>query len=94
MLKQEQALRRQVVEIISTEELVPKEHLLRKIDAAVDFTRLYDVVGDLYCPDNGRPRVDPVVLFKIVLIQHLFGMPSLRRTVAEIQVNIACRWFL
>lgn len=94
MLKQEQALRRQVVEIISTEELVPKEHLLRKIDAAVDFTRLYDIVGDLYCPDNGRPRVDPVVLFKIVLIQHLFGMPSLRRTAAEIQVNIACRWFL
>ena len=94
MLKQEQALRRQVVEIISMEELVPKEHLLRKIDAAVDFTRLYDIVGDLYCPDNGRPRVDPVVLFKIVLIQHLFGMPSLRRTVAEIQVNIACRWFL
>lgn len=94
MLKQEQELRRQVVEIISTEELVPKEHLLRKIDAAVDFTRLYDIVGDLYCPDNGRPSVDPVVLFKIVLIQHLFGIPSLRRTVSEIQVNIAYRWFL
>lgn len=94
MLKQGQELRRQAVEITSTEDLVPREHLLRKIDAAVDFTQLYDMVKDLYCPDNGRPSIDPVVLFKIVLIQHLFGIPSLRRTVAEIQVNIAYRWFL
>ena len=35
---------------------------------------------DLYCEDNGRPSVDPVVLFKIVLIRHLYGIPSLRRT--------------
>ena len=94
MLKQEQELRRQVVEIISTEELVPREHLLRKIDAAVDFARVYEMVEGLYCLDNGRPSIDPVVLFKIVMIQHLFGIPSLRRTVAEIQVNLAYRWFL
>lgn len=94
MLKQEQELRRQVVEIISMEDLIPKEHLLRKIDAAVDFTRLYAMVGSLYCADNGRPSVDPVVLFKIVMIQHLYGIPSLRRTVAEVEVNIAYRWFL
>ena len=94
MLKQEQELRRQVVEIISTEELVPREHLLRKIDAAVDFARVYEMVEGLYCLDNGRPSIDPVVLFKIVMIQHLFGIPSLRRTVAGIQVNLAYRWFL
>lgn len=94
MLRQEQEQRRQVVEIISIEDLVPKGHLLRKIDAAVDFTRLYDLVGNLYCPDNGRPSIDPVVLFKVVMIQHLFGIPSLRRTVSEIEVNVAYRWFL
>lgn len=49
---------------------------------------------DLYCPDNGRPSVDPVVLFKMVLIQHLYGIRSLRQTVKEIELNIGYRWFL
>lgn len=40
------------------------------------------------------PSVDPVVLFKMVLIQHLYGVPSLRRTADEISTNICCRWFL
>ncbi len=47
-----------------------------------------------YCHDNGRPGTDPVVLIKMVLIQHLFGIPSLRQTYGEIQVNLAYRWFL
>lgn len=63
---------RDVVEIVGIDSLVPKEHLLRKIDKAVDFNRLYEMVEPLYCEDNGRPSVDPVVLFKMVLIQHLY----------------------
>ena len=64
---------RDLVEFVVIDQLVPKEHLLRKIDAAVDFTRLYEMVEPLYCEDNGRPSIDPVVLFKMVLIQHLYG---------------------
>lgn len=93
MLERER-LRRDVVEFINTDERVPQEHLLRKIDGAVDFCHIYDYVKDLYSADNGRPGVDPVVLFKIVLIQHLYGIPSLRRTMQEIDMNIAYRWFL
>ncbi len=80
--------------MICIEELVPEDHLLRKIDAAIDFTHIYELVGDLYCPDNGRPSIDPVVLFKMVLIQHLFGIPSLRKTAEEVRMNVAYRWFL
>ena len=85
---------REAVEIISLEMLVPSEHLLRKIDAAVDFTQIYEFVNELYCKDNGRPSVDPVVLFKIVMIQHIYGIPSLRRTLEEVNMNIAYRWFI
>ena len=67
---------------------------MRKIDEAVDFNRLYEMVEPLYSEDNGRPSVDPVVLFKMVLIQHLYGLPSLRRTADEISANICYRWFL
>lgn len=86
--------KREQVEIFSIEEFVPADHLLRKIDSAVDFTHIYDIVEDLYCSDNGRPSIDPVVIFKMVLIQHLYGIPSLRRTVEEIKMNVAYRWFL
>ena len=71
---------RNVIEMVEIDSLVPEGHLLRKIDKAVDFNRLYEMVEPLYCEDNGRPSVDPVVLFKMVLIQHLYGLPSLRRT--------------
>lgn len=85
---------RDQVEFVVIDQLVPAEHLLRKIDAAVDFDRIYEMVDILYSEDNGRPSVDPVVLFKMVLIQHLYGLPSLRRTADEISANICYRWFL
>lgn len=40
------------------------------------------------CLLGGRPSADPVVLFKIALIQHLYGMPPLRRALAEISMNM------
>ena len=93
MLKRETE-QRQAIEMLCVDMLVPPDHLLRKIDAAVDFTRIYDLVEDLYCEDNGRPSCDPVVLFKLVLIQHLFGIRSLRQTLRNAEVNVAYRWFL
>ena len=91
---QKETLKRQVIELLCTDMLVPPEHLLRRIDAALDFTHIYDLVEDLYCEDNGRPSCDPVVLFKLVLIQHLFGIRSLRQTLRDVEVNVAYRWFL
>ena len=61
---------RQAIEMVCTDMLVPQDHLLRKIDKAVDFSRIYEFVEGCYCEDNGRPSIDPVVLFKLVMIQH------------------------
>ena len=70
MLNREQKERRQS-EIICIDDLVPKNHLLRKIDEAVDFTKIYDIVGKLYSANQGRPSTDPVVLFKAAIIQNI-----------------------
>lgn len=80
-------------EYITLDDLVPRDHLVRKIENAIDFSFIYDKVKDLYSP-LGAPSIDPIVLIKIVLIQYLFGIPSMRQTIREIQVNIAYRWFL
>ena len=85
--------RREAV-ITDIEGLVPKEHLLGKIEKVMDYDWLYERLDPYYCHDNGRPGTDPVVLIKMVLIQHLFGIPSLRQTYREIEVNMAYRWFL
>ena len=80
--------------IVDIDTLVPKDHLLRKIEKIMDYDWLYERLEPYYCHDNGRPGIDPVVLIKMVLIQHLFGIPSLRQTYRDIQVNVAYRWFL
>ncbi|MBP5578581.1 MAG: hypothetical protein J6X56_03720, partial [Ruminococcus sp.] len=53
MLKQEIGNRSQM-EFFCIDQFVPQKHLLRKIDKAVDLDHIYELVEDLYCPDNGR----------------------------------------
>lgn len=83
-------------EILMTtmEELVPKESLFRKIDKYIDFTFIYKKVEDLYSKDNGRPSIDPVILFKLVFIQAIDGIKSMRKTCEKIKVDAEYRWFL
>ena len=82
------------MQIVSLEQLVPEDHLLRKIDAAVDFDFIYDLVEGKYSTETGRPSIDPVTLIKIPIIQYMFGIKSMRQTIKEIEVNVAYRWFL
>ncbi len=83
-------------EILMTtmEEIVPQNSLFRKIDKYIDFTFIYDEVKDLYSENNGRPSIDPVVLFKLVFIQALDGIKSMRQTCKKIKVDAEYRWFL
>ena len=94
MLQKNSKSKTDQTQIISVEELVPQEHILRKINKYIDFDFIYDLVEDKYCLDNGRPSIDPVVLMKIIFIQYLFNIRSIRQTIKEIEVNIAYRWFL
>ena len=94
MLTKNNSYNRNQVQMLSVDDLVPNDHILRDIDRTLDFSFIYDLVKGLYCLDNGRPSIDPVVLFKIVFIQFLFGVRSMRQTIKEIQVNMAYRWFL
>jgi transposase len=82
------------LELVSIDALVPPDHLLRQVDKHIDFSFIREKVAGLYCADNGRPAIDPVVLFKMLLLGYLFGVRSERQLMREIQVNVAYRWFL
>ena len=75
------------------DELVPQDHLVRKMEEALDFRFIYPKVQHLYSR-YGRPSIDPVVLFKMLIINIVFGINSMRKTCQEIEVNLAYRWFL
>lgn len=94
MLSKREEERRNQLEVMALDELVPEDHLVRKIDQAIDFDFVYDLVKDHYSSDNGRPSMDPVVLIKLVLIQYLFGIRSMCQTIKEIETNVAYRWFI
>ena len=77
---------------VDIESLIPETHLLRKIERMVSFDFIYDLLAPYY-PATGRPSVDPVSMFKMLLIGYLYGIKSERRLAEEVQLNIAYRWF-
>lgn len=93
MLKKIENIQSKLV-LYTLDELVPKESLFRKIDKYIDFTFIYEKVKDLYCSNNGRYSIDPVVLFKLVFIQAIDGLKSMRKTCEKIKVDLEYRWFL
>ena len=92
MTKKEE--KQNIMEFVTIEDIVPEEHLVRKLDRYIDFKFIYKLVEPYYCHDNGRASIDPVILFKIMFLSYIFGIRSIRQTIREIQVNTAYRWFL
>src|SRR3989304_8935732 len=64
-------------EFICIEDLVPKDHLLRQIDRHIKFGFIYEKTRGLYS-GIGRPCLDVVMLFKMMLIGYLYGIRSER----------------
>jgi len=92
MLKRKESEQMQM-ELVTYDILVRPDHLLRKIDAVIDFSFIYDLCAPLYCAGNGRPAVDPEILFRMLFVGYLYGIRSEVRLCEEIQDNMAYRWF-
>lgn len=56
------------------DKLIDKNSLLERINKEFDFSFINEEVKDVYCEDNGRPSIPPVILFKATLIQRLKGL--------------------
>ena len=66
------------MQIVDVEMMIPQNHLLRKINRMVEFEFIYELLAPYY-PSNGRPSVDPVSMFKMLLVGYLYGIKSERR---------------
>ena len=59
MLKQE-ARKCEQIQVFCVDDLVPQDHLLRKIEKAIDWNFIYELVEDKYSKDKGSSSIDPV----------------------------------
>ena len=75
------------------EKMVPQDHLVRALEEMLDMGFIRGLCRKYYS-HTGQPSVDPVVLFKMMLLGYLFGITSERKLAEECIVNLAFRWYL
>lgn len=75
------------------EKLVPKDHLLVKIDSIIDFSFVYDIVKEKYSENRGRKAYDAVILFKLCLLEYIYCLSDVQ-VVKRAKTDIVFRWFL
>ena len=80
--------------MVTIEDLMPQDHFLRKLEAALDLSFIYEETQKLYSHRYGRPPIDPVVIVKYLLVGFLYGIPSERQIEQRIQTDVALRWYL
>ena len=73
-------------------EVVPPDHLLRKIDHFLDLSDLRQHLASYYS-HTGRPSVDPELMIRMLIIGYCLGIRSERRLCEEVKLNLAYRWF-
>jgi transposase len=71
---------------------VPEDHLVRKIDAALDLSWLRGELASHYS-SMGRPSIDPELMIRMLVVGYVFAIRSERLICREVQVNLAYRWF-
>jgi transposase len=71
---------------------VPEDHMVRKIDTALDLSWLRSELAPHYS-SMGRPSIDPELMIRMLVVGYVFAIRSERLICREVQVNLAYRWF-
>lgn len=77
----------------SLKDLIPKEHILRKVDRVLKLDWLSVELKDRYHTIQGRPGLAPEAALRLMLAGFLLGIVHDRKLMREAQVNLAIRWF-
>ncbi|MGA9894965.1 MAG: transposase [Xanthobacteraceae bacterium] len=74
------------------DKVVPGDHLVRQIDGVLDLGWVHKELSPYYS-HTGRPSIDPVLMIRMLIVGYVFATRSERRLCAEVQINLAYRWF-
>lgn len=73
--------------------VVPKDNLLRKINELIDFSFVYEELKDKYCHDNGRNAIDPIRMFKYLLLKTIYDLSDVD-VVDRSKYDMSFKYFL
>ena len=73
--------------------LVKEDHLLRKLNNLVDFTFIMDEVRENYCLNDGRNAIDPIRMFKYLLLKVIYDLSD-RDLVERAYTDLSFKYFL
>ena len=80
--------------LVTIEDLVPENYFLRKLEAALNLSFVYEETAHLYSRKYGRLAIDPVVMGKYLLVGFLYGIPTERQIKERCADSNAFRWYL
>lgn len=73
--------------------VIPKDNLLRKINELVDFSFVYDELLKNYCLDNGRNAINPIRMFKYLLLKSIYDLSD-EDVVERSKYDMSFKYFL
>ena len=73
--------------------VVPKDNMLRKINELIDFSFVYDELLDKYYINNGRNDIDPIRMFKYLLLKSIFDLSDVD-IVERSKYDMSFKYFL
>jgi transposase len=73
--------------------IIPKDHMLRQINELVDFSFVYEELKERYCLDNGRNALDPIRMFKYLLLKTIFELSDVD-IVERSKYDMSFKYFL
>jgi len=73
--------------------IVPKDNVLRKMNDLVDFNFVYDELKDKYCLDNGRNAIDPIRMFKYLILKAIYKLSDID-VVERSRYDMSFKYFL
>jgi len=74
------------------DDVVPPDHLVRKIDTVLDLGWVHKELAPYYS-HTGRPSIDPELMIRMLIVGYVFAIRSERMICREVQVNLAYRWY-
>ncbi len=73
--------------------VIPKDNILRKIKELIDFSFIYDELLNKYCLDNGRNAINPIRMFKYLLLKSIFDLSDVD-VVERSKYDMSFKYFL
>lgn len=73
--------------------IIPKDNELRRINELIDFSFVYDELKNKYCQNNGRTAIDPIRMFKYMLLKSIYELSDVD-VVERSKYDMSFKYFL